>query len=799
MENFMEPTILRSRTSTIDIYIKLAQYPILADKIRKRMREELFSRGVIKKEEFELEVEQQAIESQKREGLFDPFGQEPASVWRKRKSRIRSFHTDYYFAYNLPIALFEEILNDVVQSKHSETELMLSFNPEIAPWEMLFQQGEIYEQMAPPDRESVRHHLEEIKVVLIRGMITDQLPLIGVARKVLSIADLRYIYRRRIGLGKIGGKAAGMIIAWKILQHKSPESGADISENVEIPESYFLGTDVMYDFRRHNELDYIMNQKYKSLEEIRDDYPGVIESHLNTEFPDEVREQLRIVLKNLGHNPVIVRSSSLLEDNFGSAFAGKYDSYFCPNQGSEEENLVELENAIKRVYASTLSPDALLYRQKHGLIDYDERMAILIQEVRGKSYGKYYFPIIAGVGFSQNPFRWNPKIRREDGFLRMVCGMGTRAVDRVGHDYPRLISLSHPLLRPETTARGIRRYSQHFIDVIDMETNSFESLPSVDVIGLDYPFLRYVASIEADGFIQQFISSVGVDDPDDLVITFDYLVKDQKFVRLMRTALMRLEKVYGTPVDIEFAVEVVPSYPYPEYRLYLLQCRPLSQRTKGGEPVDLPTGVPEEDIVLTEKRLVPDGKAEGVRYVVFVDPVTYREIPDPQMKLEIGRAIGRINKRLENENFILVGPGRWGSSNLDLGVKVSYADIYNTKILVEIGVENDEGGMPELSYGTHFFQDLVEAGIYALPIHLDEGGFVHWSFFRDSRNALTDISAQDSGLSDYLRIIDIAEIPGNRRLNIAMDGGLDEAIAYLADGDWESADSNSDFGSLSSF
>src|SRR5690606_26370769 len=128
-------------------------------------------------------------------------------------------------------------------------------------------------------------------------------------------------------------------------------------------------------------------------------------------------------------------------------FAGKYQSYFCANQGSEEENLKELLDAIRMVYASALNPDALLYRKRHNLIDYDERMAILIQHVRGERYKHYFFPTVAGVGFSRNPFRWNPKIERDAGFLRLVWGMGTRAVDRVSDDYPRMIALSHPTLR----------------------------------------------------------------------------------------------------------------------------------------------------------------------------------------------------------------------------------------------------------------------------------------------------------------------------------------------------------------
>jgi hypothetical protein len=612
-------------------------------------------------------------------------------------------------------------------------------------------------------------------------MITDQLQLIGVAKKVLDIRDLQNIFSRRIGNGKIGGKAAGMIIAWKILQQRDPELGPDISERVEIPESYFLGTNVMYAFRQRNNLEKVMNQKYKPLDQIRDEYPQVVDEHLKGVFSAQIVERLAAMLDKIGDKPVIVRSSSLLEDNFGSSFAGKYESHFCPNQGSAEENLVALMNAIKRVYASTLNPDALLYRTKHGLIDYDERMAILIQEVRGERVGDYYFPTLAGVGFSQNPFRWNPIIRKEEGFLRLVWGMGTRAVDRVSADYPRLISLSHPSLRPETVPKGIRQYSQHNIDLINIKKNRFESLPIDQVMTTDYKFLRYIASIEKEGYIRELVSAFDVDDPFDLIITFDTLTKDQRFARLMRSALMRLEACYEAPVDVEFTVQIIPKYPKPDYKLYILQCRPLSQRAEGGA-VKIPQDIPDEKRLFSEYRFVPNGKVENIRYVVFVDPDRYREIPNRSMKLEIGRVIGRLNKVLEKEQFILMGPGRWGSANLDLGVRVGYADIYNTKVLIEIAAKTSDGGRPELSYGTHFFQDLVEAGIYALPLHLDHPrSQFQWEFFRHAQNVLVELSPTDTDLAEYVHVIDLAREVGGERLTIAMNGDADEALGYLCE------------------
>ncbi len=771
---------IRSITPTIDIYIKLAQYPVLSDKIRHRMRKELYQRGIIERSVFEKEISEKATESQHREGLYDPFAQEQAHIWQKRRDRIRNFQTDAYFANNLSISLLDQIIEELLHDQPGTTDsLDLTFNPEVAPWEMLFRQGEIYESLPPKERKEIKHHLQEIKVVLIKGMISDQLQFIAVAKHVLSIADLRKIFIRRIGAGKIGGKAAGMVLAWKILQNQDPNLGPDISQQVDIPDSFFVGSEVLYDFRLQNNLDFHMTQKYRELEDIRNDFPKIEADHLQGEFPEEIVTQLQNLLEQVGDSPLIVRSSSLLEDNFGFSFAGKYSSYFCPNQGTLEENLTVLMDAIKRVYASTINPDAILYRQHHGLIDYDERMAILIQRLQGERYGRTFFPTVAGVGFSQNPFRWHPKIRHEDGFLRIVWGMGTRAVDRVANDYPRMIALSHPQLRPETTAKAIRQYSQYYIDLIDLEQNEFITMHIADVLDSNYPFLRYIASDDKGEYIQPILT-VGVSPEEErFVITFDAMLKDKTFVTLMRTALSRLEAGYKTPVDVEFAIEIIPKYPYPEYILHLLQCRPLSHRNEDMDTT-IPAHLPTADILFTSKGLIPVGCVENVQYLIFIDPEQYRRIPDNSTKLELGRIVGRLNKLLEDKEFILIGPGRWGSSTLELGVRVGYADIYNTRALVELAVPQG-GKPPELSYGTHFFQDLVESGIYALPIHLpEEGNMFDWAFFREMPNILAQLSADDARYGDYLRVIEVPAVSDGRFLNIIMDGtNSDTAVAYL--------------------
>ncbi len=792
---------LRTKTSTIDIYIKLAQFPILADKIRTRMREEIFRRGIIGKEEFESELHQKALESQKREGVFDPFAHEPTAVWQERKSRIRDFQTDFYFGVNLPSSVFEELVNDVLQDQPGVVrDFELSFNPELAPWEMLFRQGQVYEAMPPPELENYRHHLEEIKAVLIKGMVSDQLPYIGVARRAFDIADLRRIHGHRIGRGKIGGKAAGMLLAWKILQKKDPEIGADISHLIDIPESFFIGTEVIYEFRLLNNLDHVMNQKYRPLEEIRAQYPEIVESHLKGRFPEKIFNQLRDLLVDIGKQPLIVRSSSLLEDNFGFSFAGKYDSYFCPNQGSSEENLEVLLDSIRRIFASTLSPDAILYRSKNQLIDYDERMAVILQLVQGKEVGRYYLPSLAGVGFSQNTMRWSPKIRREDGFLRVVWGLGTRAVDRVANDYTRLIALSHPQLKPESTASSVRQYSQRYVDLIDLKDNAFKTLPVRPVLETlmedGYRDLRFIVSLDEGDYIRNLIAAGNLSDATKMLVTFDYLVKDRKFVKLMRNILIRLEKGYGRPIDFEFTVDFEDAYPSTEFRLNVLQCRPLSMRDSD-ELVKIPTDLPVDDILFTSYQLVPNGRIKKVKYIVFVDPKKYRQIPDLQTKSLIGQAIGNLNKILESTTFVMMGPGRWGSSNIDLGVQVTYADLYNTKALIEMAVAS-EGTTPALSYGTHFYQDLVETGIYALPLHLeDPRSKFNWEFFESSDNVLTKFAPNYANLAHYLKIIDVESASSGRRLTIIMDGSRDETVGYLASGSW--AKEGDKTGSLSAF
>ncbi len=762
------------------IHLQLAQYPVLGRKIRQLMRSALFTRGIITLETFEAEVREKAITSQHREGLRDPFGQEPEYIWYQRLAVIRDQLTDFYFAYNFPPEQLEEIIQNVLAGRASaqDYELTLTFNPELAPWDLLFAQGQAYDGLPPEQRSEVRHHLREIIVVLIKGMLSDQLEFVGIAKELFTINDLIDVRRRCIGRGKIGGKAAGILLARKILEIEDEGDTQPLHKHINIPESYYIGADVFYDFLLINNFTRYMNQKYRTAEEILKDYPIIQQSYAQGHFPKEIIRSMRQLLQEVGKSSIIVRSSSLLEVHFGAALAGKYKSVFCPNQGSLEENLVVLQKAVAEVYASTLSPDALLYRKNMGLVDYDERMAVLIQRVQGTRYHRFFFPPVAGVGYSLNPFRWNPKIKREAGFLRLVAGFGTRAVERVANDYPRIVALSHPQLRPNVGAAEMRKYSQHYIDVVDLEANEMKTLPVHEVIKGDFPALRYLASLDKGDYMAPIITRISQLHSDDLVLTFDQLTQDKNFITLMQDILKKLERYHQCPVDIEFAVSIKSQYPQTEYTVHLLQCRPLVSK-KQIKNVEIPDTISESDLIFHATRLVPQGIVYGVRYIVNVPPDQYSQAPDYETKTKIARIISQLNKKLEDEIYILIGPGRWGSSEADLGVRVTYADIFNTKVLIEVPLKQ-KGSTAEPSYGTHFFQDLIETGIFPLPI--DPGkdqATLNTKFLNAAPNVLGVLLPDEAQYAQYVHVIDVPAATGGRYLDIIMNDEEERAVGYL--------------------
>jgi hypothetical protein len=612
------------------------------------------------------------------------------------------------------------------------------------------------------------------RVALVRHLLSDQPELIDIAKNHMQIRHFADITRRTIGsdtgMGRIGGKAGGMLLAYHILE--PGENAADQEFRLAVPESFYLRSDVVEDFIRLNKLDEYQNQKYKPVDDLIREYPLIRGVFRNSEFPLKTVHSLRHILDQMGTAPLIVRSSSLLEDRFGTAFCGKYASFFLANQGTLEQRLRALMGAIAEVYASVLAPDPILYRREHNLIHYVEEMAVLIQKVVGFRFGDYFLPAFAGVAFSRNEYRWSPRIQRDDGLVRIVMGLGTRAVDRSGSDYPRMVALGAPTLRPESSVKEILRCAQQTLDVIDLRKNRLEVVRASDLLaqGHEFPLLDRIVSVHQDDELYP-LPGVRVDvDPSRLCITFDKLLRSTSFARTVRDRLRRLEAAYGTPVDIEFACD--------GSTFYILQCRMQSQSAESG-PVTVPKDVPEDRILFDAHRYVRTGLVENITHVVYVDPVAYDAIPSRERRIQVAHVIGRLNHRLERRSFILIGPGRWGSSDIRLGVPVRYADINRCRMLIEIARLKD-GFVPEVSFGTHFFQDLVEARVDYLPLYPDsDGNRFNEAFFLRSPNTLAEILPDQADFAQEIRVIEIPRVTRGLSLSIVMDGNADHALAFL--------------------
>ncbi|MCE1229066.1 MAG: PEP/pyruvate-binding domain-containing protein [Firmicutes bacterium] len=625
--------------------------------------------------------------------------------------------------------------------------------------------------LSPADDQNVR-------VALIRRFLTDNLKFIGIAKQHLSIYDfgklLRNVTGPAQGAGKVGGKAAGLILAARILD-QAAEKDARL-ERIRTPRTWYLTSDGIYNFLRHNSLEDLWSLKFSPSEEVRHTFPYLEQVFKNSFFSLEMYHQLQFAVEDLGEGPLIVRSSSLLEDSEGTAFSGKYRSLFLANVGSREERLDALIDAVAEVYASVFGPDPIEYRAERGLIDFVEEMGIIIQRVVGRQVGKYFFPAFAGVAFSHNEFRWSPRLKREDGIVRMVAGLGTRAVDRVGDDFPFMISPGQPNLRVNIMPDQVMHYAQTQIDVINLETGRFESLPLRDLIaevGEAFPMLEKIVSVNEDGFLKKPMKGMVNTASDELVPTFAGLCEQTDFAHQVRLMLDVLKEAMGSPVDMEFA--------HDGEHLYLLQCRPQASMEQERH-IAMPHRIAFERKIFSASKFVTNGHVTSVRYVVYVDPEEYRKLPDLADLLSVAEAVSRLNALLPRRQFILMGPGRWGSrGDVTLGVGITYSGINNTQLLVEIARKKGNY-VPDLSFGTHFFQDLVEAKIRYLALYPDEeGNPFNEEFLQNSPNALTRFLPEFTRLDRCVRLIDVEEVAPGCELDVVMDGEKDRALGFLRD------------------
>ncbi|MFC2099937.1 PEP/pyruvate-binding domain-containing protein [Candidatus Bipolaricaulota bacterium] len=519
--------------------------------------------------------------------------------------------------------------------------------------------------------------------------------------------------------GGVGGKARGLIFAMDYVQHRG--SLSEHQQLIRFPDSVVVTTEAFDDFMAGNKL--------------KDDVQGGCAGEVALEevghrieqgtFSDRWRDALRPVIERKTR-PLAVRSSSVMEDDTNHSFAGIYLSEFLPNRGPIDVRLDQLIASIKRVYASTFATNARAYRKRHDLDWREEKMAILIQDMIGSQYShSLFYPLVGGVAFSRNYYPWSDRLQPEDGIVRLVVGTGTRAV---GREYARVFSPRLPGLRPEgNDLQTIVRYSQETVDVLDMKLGRFAQRRLNE---LDNPLLTKVCSIVgADDSIREPLASAAMLASEErFLASFSRLIEGASimpFTPMVREMLKTLESVLGLAVDIEFALD----FSSPEASaqqtplFYILQVRPLGSRHEHRHI--RARDIPPERLVLRSHRVLGNGVQRRVKHIILVEPAAYRW----DRAHDIARTIGRINNELvdRRQAYILMGPGRWASSNPQLGVPVQYNEISGATTIVEMSTATFA---PELSYGTHFYADMVASDVLYIPFHEGEGDQLHRDLLR---------------------------------------------------------------------
>ncbi|HDR16312.1 MAG TPA: hypothetical protein ENN79_12675 [Desulfobacteraceae bacterium] len=741
---------------------KKIQFAHLGDLISATFQDVLEKRGIVSREE----LLGMTVEELNREGLPDT---------EENRREYSEALSDYFFATRLSPCEIEDYINLARKREKAQTLSIIANRDQASSMEIYealrefcdIPMGEVY--ISPEEATGIR-------VALISRFISSQLPFVGLAKKHITIRDMDLVLRRclwsRKRPGKLGGKAAGMILALKILLPILEKHDAELEEYIRVPDTWYLNSGVFSEFLDRNNLYLFHTHKYKDREEIEAEFQHIEEKFRSATFSSEVVDGFRKILEEIGEHPIIIRSSSLLEDSFGLAFSGKYLSVFLTNQGDIETRLEQFINGLKQVFASTFGPDPILYRLDHDLIDYDERMAMVVQKVVGRRFGDYFFPFVAGVLFSQNVYTWNQRIKKEDGLARLVFGLGTRAVDRVSSDYPRIVPLSHPLLRPEMTSSQIKKYSQKNVDVLNLKKGCFETVDFTTLAAeTKHPDLFYAVSVEKDGylsapyFVNQDLSR------GQLFVTFEHLLSRTQFVELAKKVLSRVSAAYGRPVDMEFA--------WDGNKFYILQCRALSTRKELGK-VTIPTDVPDEKILFTTHSGFFNSVVENLEYIVYVDPRAYDALDNFEDKMAVAGAVNALNKHLAGKRFVLMGPGRWGSSDINLGVRVTYSSINKTRLLMEIAFTKDDS-TPEVSCGTHFFQDLVEADIAIVSVFPDDpDSNLNESFLLDAPSLLAETAPGYEKYGQTVRVIHVPSACEGDYLHVYLDMNTPKGIGFFS-------------------
>ena len=687
----------------------------------------------------------------------------PLKVLQRYSPRMYMLHVQR--GDDFPIVPHSATISEVLNSQ-ARTPLVPAQSAE-GIWHRALRQAEeicIAKKSGEPFEEEERDLLRR----LIRMMISRDPRISKLVEKYLSLEDVLQISTRVIGTGLIGGKSVGMLLARAILE-KTDERWKEV---LEPHDSFYIGSDVFYTFLIKNGI-WRERQRQKDAELYLDGSESSRHRIIVGAFPEYIERQLNEMLDYFGQSPFIVRSSSLLEDNYGNAFAGKYDSVFCVNQGSREKRLEDFKAAIRTIYASAMSEKALVYRAQRGLLELDEQMSLLVQRVSGAFYNQIYIPQIAGVGYSYNPYAWSEEIDPESGVLRLVFGLGTRAVNPSDDDYTRIVALNAPERRPEGSRGEAQQFTQRKIDVLDLEANQLVSMDFAEVAKQSEGIpLNIFASRDPE--IERYAKEKQLQNVFPWRLDFHHLLGNTEFASDMRQMLRTLHEAYDYPIDIEFTTNF---YNENEYKINLLQCRPI-QVKGGGVIADPPSDIAPSDLIFqAEGAVIGHSRVSKIDRFVYVVPSVYGKLPIKD-RYKIARLIGQLMHvpAFYEDNVIMVlGPGRWGTTTPSLGVPITFYEINTISILCEI-VTMREDLVPDVSLGTHLFSELVEMDILYLALFPQQSSnYINRKFFEQSDNTLEKYLPEAKHHTDVIRVVE----PGDKALELNANALKQKVVCYL--------------------
>ncbi len=518
-----------------------------------------------------------------------------------------------------------------------------------------------------------------------------------------------YLSFARIGQGSIGGKARGLAFLDSLIKRNRL---FEMFENVSIsiPRTVVLGTDIFDEFMEDNNLHEI------ALSDRTD--KDILTHFVHARLPFRIHEDLYTFISCV-NNPIAIRSSSLLEDSYYQPFAGIYSTYMIPNIKYNDRMMIEkLSEAIKSVYASAFFKDSKAYMSAtHNIID-EEKMGIVLQEVTGKQYANRFYPCISGVARSINFYPISPE-KPEDGIANIAFGLGKYIVDggnglRFSPKYPKkVLQLSSPDLALAETQKSFY--------ALDLDPDHFH--PDIDeTINL---MKMQISEAEGDGTLKLVASTLDYDSytivdgtlyPGRRIITFSQLLNHGTFplAEILAKVLELGEKEMGKPVEIEFAVNL--DIPKGQKIFSLLQIRPIvsNDRTVNLRVED----VNKEAAIIVTNMALGNGIIKDISDFIYIKPESW----NAAKSLEIAGRLEALNDRFieEKKNYILVGPGRWGSSDSWLGIPVRWPQISAARVIVESSLENYR---VDPSQGTHFFQNLTSfnVGYFTINPHINDG------------------------------------------------------------------------------